>query len=144
MIFLSSSHLRRAAVALAFWSGVLASATFASEAPTRCEDEPYVVKIHADWCGSCRAIQPAWEDLESSVGEKATLITLDVTDRKAADRSRSVADALGLTEFFLDYGRQTGTVGVIRCDTLEPVAILRAESDLARYREAIDQAARTN
>ena len=135
---------RRRVVGLAQRLGLVVTDAHASEAPNRCRGEPYVVKIHADWCRACRAIQPTWQALASSIDGEATLITFDVTDRKAAERSRSIANDLGLTEFLLDYGRQTGTVGVIRCDTLEPVAILRAERDLARYRQAIDQASRAN
>ena len=47
---------------------------------------------------------------------------------------------LGIAEFFNEYRRQTGTVGVIDCKTLEVVSILRAERDLSKYQEAIAKA----
>ena len=119
---------------------LLRSVAFAEGDAVHCESGPYVVEIYAEWCGTCKAIAPVWEELRVDVGDQAVLLTLDVTDRAAFEASKATAENLGIADFFIEYRRQTGTVGVIDCKTLKLVSILRAERDLSKYQEAIAKA----
>ena len=106
--------------------------------------KPFVVKIHADWCGTCRMLEPTWSKIESEFGDRVHLVKLDVSDRAATEQSRAEAARLGLSGFFKEYGAATGTICVVDGETLEPVAIMRGETDLSKYREAVEKARATS
>ena len=119
----------------------ISSTATAKDAPGACVSKPYVVKIHADWCGTCKKLARVWEGIVSSLEEQATIVTFDVTDRAAYEHSRDEAERLGIGEFFAEYRKRTGAVAILDCKTREPVEILIGEPDVARYREALSRAA---
>ena len=100
---------------------------------------PMVVRIHADWCGTCAKLAPIFEALERDLGNAARIVTLDVTDRAAFEQSREAADRLGIRGFFDANRSKTGTVAVFDARA-EPVAVMRGELDPARYLEALRKA----
>jgi len=105
---------------------------------------PFVVKIHADWCGICTALIPTWHALDAQLGDGARLVLLDVTDRKAFEASRDEARRLGIEEFFDRYKARTGTIGVLRGDNREKVTVLRGVREPARYEAAVARARSVN
>ena len=46
---------------------LLDSTALANDAADECGAKPYVVKIHADWCGSCKALESVWERIETDL-----------------------------------------------------------------------------
>ena len=123
---------------------LLAALTSADDSEDACTEAPMVVKIHADWCPSCKAIDSVWSQLGKDLGDRITLVEFDVTDRVAFAKSKATASTLGLKEFFAEYRSQTGTVAILDCNSLEPVAILTGERDLLKYREAIEKASHSS
>lgn len=101
--------------------------------------QPMIVKIHADWCGTCTKLNTTFDELQTEVGEEAQLVILDVTDKDAVARSTAEADRLGIREFFDRYKGKTGTVGVIAADG-EVVVVLKGEFDPAPYVTALEKA----
>jgi len=112
----------------------------ATAASFACETKPLVVKIHADWCGSCRATQPTWERVVAELSNRATMVRFDVTDRASYESAVAEAASLGIGDFLQEYRRRTGTIAVLDCETREPLVVLSGERDFNRYREAIEEA----
>jgi len=101
---------------------------------------PQVVKIHADWCGTCTKLNPTWDALREEYGDSVDFVVLDVTDREAKSASEATAKQRGLEQIFKTYGGRTGTILIVAPGGDEPVAVLAGETDVAAYDEPIAEA----
>ena len=112
-------------------------------APTGAEEaagNPQVVKIHADWCGTCVKLNPTWEALREKHGDAVDFVILDVTDDASKASARTTAEQRGLEGVLETYGGRTGTVLVLRATGGEPVAVLKGKTDVAAYDAPIAEA----
>jgi thiol-disulfide isomerase/thioredoxin len=98
-----------------------------------------IVKIHADWCGTCTKLDVTFEELQLKVGSDAEIVVLDVTDKDAVDASRARAEELGIVAFFDEYKGSTGTVGVLDAGGTT-IVVMKGEMDAQKYVEALKKA----
>ncbi len=116
---------------------VLTGVAVAEEAA---ESSPLVVKIHADWCGTCQRLGPTWKELQERHGGAVQFEVLDVTSQQTSAAARARAEQLGIAALFERYARRTGSVLVVHSQTRELIEVLAGETDVSRYDEPLARA----
>ena len=73
--------------------------------------QPEVIGVlyYADWCGSCKTLDPKIKQAtEKLVNKPALLTTFDMTNLATQYQAGQLANALGLTKLYHEIGLKTG------------------------------------
>lgn len=99
----------------------------------------YVVKVHADWCGTCRALEPRIEALKQEFkGKDVEFVTFDLTSDETKEASKKLADSKGLADVFRKNGK-TGTVLVFPAKDPNQAQKLSKKDSEQNFRNAINK-----
>lgn len=105
------------------------------------KDLPLVAIVRADWCPSCRAVEPKLALIEKEYAGRVAFVRLNVTDDDTTAGAAEDADAAGVRAFFDQSKGRTATIGVFSKDRKELFRTwgLKNETEL---RQALDAAAK--
>ena len=123
-------------IIMALATALLLMGTAAAAQAEAGSDKPTVVKIHANWCGTCAKLEGTWAELKATYGDTANFVVFDVTDKQALTESRAEAKRLGLVAVLDEFKSSTGTIAVVGADG-KTLNVFKVVSDAKKYDEAL-------
>ncbi|TVR52128.1 MAG: thioredoxin [Puniceicoccaceae bacterium] len=94
--------------------------------------EAVALIFHADWCGSCKAMEPVIKEARQELGDaRALFVTLDLTNDETRRQAELLAAALGLGDIYAERGGRTGAMLVVNRATGKVVETVTREDDAA-------------
>ena len=96
-----------------------------------------VVKMHADWCPSCKALEPTLAELKTELEDEPVLfLNFDITNPVNTEQSRLLAETLGIENLF-KKNNKTGLVLVYDPKTMETKHVFTRSDSMEAMKKGI-------
>jgi hypothetical protein len=103
--------------------------------------EVLALKFHADWCGYCQEMGPAFKNLARKHDTAPVLFhVLDHTEESDKRQARYMAHALGLEEVWAERGGSTGFILLVDAETGEVLDELTHDQGFKEMSRALQKA----
>lgn len=122
-----SNQIIKVALSTVIMSVMFLVTSFAAHAADSKKPEVYAVMYYADWCGSCKTLDPKIESAkaQNQLNAKDVLfLKLDFTDEADVYQSELLVDALELQSSYAKYGDKTGFMLLIDADSKQVLSRL--------------------
>ncbi len=103
----------------------------------------YAVMMHADWCGTCKALGPKItqaREKDKLDSKNLLFVKLDLTDETTTHQAAMMAAALGISELYESNAGKTGFMLLINAETGEKIARITNNLDAKSISEHITEA----
>jgi thiol-disulfide isomerase/thioredoxin len=104
------------------------------------QNQPVVVKIHADWCRACKQIAPIIKSLEQQYNGRANFVVFDITNQATIKASEAKAKQLGLEGYFAANKTKNATVAIINPANGQVLNQFTKNTNQSDYTNAINSA----
>lgn len=100
------------------------------------------VLMYADWCASCKVLDPKLQAVRPEFEQSDILfLRFDFTDEGTTFQSGMLAQTLGLAELYERNGGRTGYMVLVDRTSGEVMAMIRAQNSEAEIRQMLRAAA---
>ncbi len=107
------------------------------------EPEVLGVLFYADWCGSCKVLEPEIDKARGKAdldNEAVLFVRLDLTDATRSHQASMLASSLGLGEAFAQKAGATGFMLLVDAETKEVISMVTRKSDAAAIADQVKAA----
>jgi len=92
--------------------------------------KPTVAVFFADWCGSCKVLEPNMKEALSQIENKDALkiVMFDLTDDETKAKSAALAAENGLTDLYNERAPKTGFAVLVNDSGENPMTLTKTDS----------------
>lgn len=98
------------------------------------------VLFYADWCGSCKVLDPVIQKARGKSNldaEPILFVKLDLTDETRRNQSELMAEVLGIQDFYKENGGATGFMLLVDAETKKVITRLTKNMDAKKITKQI-------